>query len=150
MLDSISVNTPPTVTLLSPNGGEPLGGARYRVAWESSDLETPTDKLTHTLLYSTDDGVTWQRRGLLPADVYAADSVTFQPGAIVIVAMGLRAETYVLRSHDDGATWAEGASPEMSPGSTPPSSSSDACSSRRSTKARTSGSLWTARSTWRS
>ena len=60
LLETIDVNTPPTVTLLSPNGGEPLGGARFRVAWESSDLETPTDELTHTLLYSTDDGVTWQ------------------------------------------------------------------------------------------
>lgn len=48
---------PPTVTLLSPNGGETVGTATV-VQW--SDNDTDGNSLTFNLLYSPDNGATWR------------------------------------------------------------------------------------------
>jgi hypothetical protein len=48
----------PTVTLLSPNGGERLTGESAEVRWQASDPDG--DPLTFTLDYSLDSGVHWQ------------------------------------------------------------------------------------------
>jgi hypothetical protein len=58
VVKTVPVTATPVVTLTSPNGGEPLGGAKFPVTWTASDIDS-TD-LTYTLLYSADDGVTWQ------------------------------------------------------------------------------------------
>lgn len=52
-------NTPPTVTLSQPNGGEVLGDANRLVIWDGDDADPNHEPLTYTLLYSTDGGVTW-------------------------------------------------------------------------------------------
>lgn len=58
---------PPTVHLLSPNGGETLTGI-VTVRWDASDADTPDSRrlaegaaagLTFSLQYSTDDGAHW-------------------------------------------------------------------------------------------
>lgn len=49
----------PTVTLLKPNGGENWDGAGpYTVAWHAEDLDG--GPLTTNVLYSADNGATWQ------------------------------------------------------------------------------------------
>ncbi|MCX7854261.1 MAG: hypothetical protein N2383_15950, partial [Caldilineales bacterium] len=48
---------PPMVKLLEPNGGEVLGDLAL-VRWTASDPDG--DPLTYALLYSTDNGATWQ------------------------------------------------------------------------------------------
>jgi len=48
----------PTVSLLSPNGGEQLGGATATVRWHGEDEDG--DPLTYGLDYSTDGGTHWQ------------------------------------------------------------------------------------------
>ncbi|MBN1814927.1 MAG: hypothetical protein JXA14_24015 [Anaerolineae bacterium] len=48
---------PPTVELLAPDGGESLG-KRVEVRWNASDDDH--DELAYNLLYSSDDGATWQ------------------------------------------------------------------------------------------
>lgn len=49
---------PPTVTLLSPNGGEVLDQPEVSVSWTSDDPDG--DLLTFALQYSKDDGATWE------------------------------------------------------------------------------------------
>ncbi len=46
----------PSVTILSPNGGEAIGG-QTTISWTGSDVDS--DDLTYTLYYSADDGATW-------------------------------------------------------------------------------------------
>ncbi len=73
VLDTVAVSATPTVTLLAPNGGNTLAGGDYLVTWESKDADTA--ELTHTLLYSTDDGVTWQTAaGNITAQQYLVDT----------------------------------------------------------------------------
>jgi hypothetical protein len=48
----------PTVTILSPNGGEVLNGATINVNWTASDPDG--DPLTFNLQYSPDGGQTWE------------------------------------------------------------------------------------------
>jgi hypothetical protein len=48
---------PPRVRIIAPNGGETLQG-RSPVTWIARDQNR--DAMTYTLLYSTDDGGTWQ------------------------------------------------------------------------------------------
>jgi hypothetical protein len=47
----------PTVTVLSPNGGEVLGGPTVTVTWDGADLDG--DPLSYVVQYSTDAGGTW-------------------------------------------------------------------------------------------
>lgn len=49
--------TPPTVQLLSPDGGEQFDGEIIPVQWEASDVDG--DELTFRLEYSDDDGDSW-------------------------------------------------------------------------------------------
>lgn len=48
----------PVVQILSPNGGEVIGPDGITVAWSMSDADG--DPLSATLLFSTDNGQTWQ------------------------------------------------------------------------------------------
>ncbi len=48
----------PTVTVLSPNGGETLGGDTIPVSWTASDLDG--DPLTFNMQYSPDNGASWE------------------------------------------------------------------------------------------
>ena len=48
---------PPTVQVISPNGGEVVEGESTVVTWSGSDADG--DPLTFTLLYSADGGETW-------------------------------------------------------------------------------------------
>ncbi len=49
--------TPPSVQVLSPNGGETLTGNEFVVAWEAAD--TDGDPLSFIVQYSPDNGTTW-------------------------------------------------------------------------------------------
>lgn len=58
VLASIAVSEhPPTVTLLSPNGGEILTDT-HTVTWRAADADG--DELHYTLQYSPDGGISWQ------------------------------------------------------------------------------------------
>lgn len=48
----------PTVTVLSPNGGEKLSGSMAEVKWESNDGDGET--LAHIVQYSADGGASWE------------------------------------------------------------------------------------------
>lgn len=48
---------PPTVKLLTPNGGEPLSGDPVQVSWTAADADG--DPLFFNLYYSPDNGATW-------------------------------------------------------------------------------------------
>lgn len=50
--------SPPSVQVLTPNGGETLGGAPWLVQWAGQDPDG--DLLTYLVQYSPDEGVTWQ------------------------------------------------------------------------------------------
>jgi hypothetical protein len=49
--------SPPTVQVLSPNGGELLSGSEAVVSWAGADADG--DSLTYMLEYSADDGAHW-------------------------------------------------------------------------------------------
>ncbi len=49
---------PPSVHVLSPNGGEVLSGATVPVLWTASDVDG--DPLTFNVQYSRDDGSSWE------------------------------------------------------------------------------------------
>ncbi len=74
LLDQILISDhAPTVTLLSPNGGESWGEAEQTVTWSAYDEDD--DPLTFILQYSPDNGVSW-----FPASGYASGtSVTVYP-----------------------------------------------------------------------
>ncbi|MGH7789325.1 MAG: hypothetical protein ACRERC_20815, partial [Candidatus Binatia bacterium] len=48
----------PSVTVLSPNGGERIDGATVPLAWAAFDADG--DPLTFNVQYSVDDGATWE------------------------------------------------------------------------------------------
>ena len=48
---------PPTVKVLSPNGGESLDGDEITVSWEAADADG--DPLSFTVQYSPDNGKSW-------------------------------------------------------------------------------------------
>lgn len=48
----------PTVTVLSPNGNEQLRGGTITVSWTASDIDG--DALSYTVLYSANNGATWE------------------------------------------------------------------------------------------
>ncbi len=50
--------TGPTVTLLTPNGGETVTDDPVTVTWSAADADG--DSLTFAVQYTADDGVTWQ------------------------------------------------------------------------------------------
>jgi hypothetical protein len=57
ILDVLTVSdNPPTVTVLSPNGGESWSGLQT-IRWEAEDLDQ--DPLSFTILYTPDDGRSW-------------------------------------------------------------------------------------------
>ena len=55
------VNEPPSVTVLSPNGGEKwVVGSRQTIRWTAEDDFDMPEELTISLYYSTDGGETWE------------------------------------------------------------------------------------------
>jgi len=50
--------TPPTVTIISPNGGEVLSNSTIRVEWTANDSDG--DTLSFNVQYSPDNGKTWE------------------------------------------------------------------------------------------
>ncbi len=85
---------PPTVTLLTPNGGEQIGANGVTVSWQMADEDG--DPLTAALLFSPDNGASWQtlQTGITDTtsvDVpYALLSGTEQGRMRVLVSDGLR------------------------------------------------------------
>ena len=78
-LDSLWVSdNPPTVTVLTPNGGEVFTDTAV-VSWSAADADE--DPLTYALQYSADDGTTWQavEVGITSTTVYTLD-LTLLPG----------------------------------------------------------------------
>lgn len=51
-------STVPTITLLSPNGGETFSGDTIPVSWSASDADG--DPLAFTVQFSRDNGLTWE------------------------------------------------------------------------------------------
>jgi hypothetical protein len=51
-------SAPPTITLLSPNGGENLTGNTIPISWSASDPDG--DPLTFHIQYSPDNGASWE------------------------------------------------------------------------------------------
>jgi formylglycine-generating enzyme required for sulfatase activity len=51
-------NNPPTVQVLSPNGGEVFDGNQLTIEWIGNDLDG--DNLTYVVNYSSDGGGTWK------------------------------------------------------------------------------------------
>ena len=79
-LDSRLVSTNvPTVTVLSPNGGEVFTDTAV-VSWSAGDADQ--DPLTYVLQYSIDNGATWQAVGvgITSTTVYTLD-LTLLPGS---------------------------------------------------------------------
>jgi hypothetical protein len=74
---TVSANTP-TVTVISPNGGETLNGSSFNVTWTGSDLDG--DPLTYLLEYSTDNGATWDLLGTNIIQTQATIDLTQLPG----------------------------------------------------------------------
>jgi hypothetical protein len=60
----LSGASPPTVTVVRPNGGEVLSGQTAQVRWTASDPDG--DPLSYNVQYSDDNGATWK---LLAVDV---------------------------------------------------------------------------------
>jgi hypothetical protein len=59
ILDSRSASAnAPSVTVISPNGGETLSGSTATLSWVASDPDS--DTLEYTVQYSTDAGVSWR------------------------------------------------------------------------------------------
>ncbi len=57
-LDSRAVSShAPTVTVVSPNGGESLSGSTATISWSASDLDN--DALKYVIQYSSDSGSAW-------------------------------------------------------------------------------------------
>jgi len=57
---SAPANTPPTVDLTDPDGGEDwTGGSGHTIFWNMSDAETATSSLKVWLNYSTNGGLAW-------------------------------------------------------------------------------------------
>jgi hypothetical protein len=61
----VSGATPPTVTIVRPNGGETASGNTILVSWTADDPDG--DLLSYSVQYSDDDGATWT---LLASDVF--------------------------------------------------------------------------------
>lgn len=58
VLTSLSASdNPPTIEVLSPNGGEIINGDTLEITWTSDDLDG--DPLTATVQHSPDNGTTW-------------------------------------------------------------------------------------------
>jgi hypothetical protein len=71
-------STPPSVTVLYPNGGENLTGSSATVRWTASDADG--DPLTYIVQYSKDNGATWQTlASQWPSMTYTLDLTTL-PG----------------------------------------------------------------------
>lgn len=70
----------PSVRVLSPNGGEVLGGVTVPVSWTASDVDG--DPLTFNVQYSRDDGSSWEMVAQdLKATSVALDAINFQAGS---------------------------------------------------------------------
>jgi len=74
---------PPSVTVVSPNGGETLAGPTITVSWTASDPDG--DPLSFNVQYSPDNGATWET----VAQNLTGNSVELDAGNIVSGAQGL-------------------------------------------------------------
>lgn len=50
---------PPSVQLVTPNGGEVLSSETVQITWIASDSDSDSDSLVYALQYSADAGVSW-------------------------------------------------------------------------------------------
>jgi hypothetical protein len=73
----VSANAP-TVQVLAPNGGEVLGSSAL-VRWTASDPDG--DPLTYALLYSADNGATWQTVATQLTETQQTVDLTELPGS---------------------------------------------------------------------
>ncbi|MEZ4730650.1 MAG: hypothetical protein R3E79_26285 [Caldilineaceae bacterium] len=79
LLDTRSVSAnPPGVTVLSPNGGETIDEAGVTVRWVMSDADG--DALAASVLFSPDDGQSWQPLAVNITDTQLALSFAALPG----------------------------------------------------------------------
>jgi hypothetical protein len=65
-------DNPPTVEVISPNGGEALRDGTLEVTWEASD-DDGDDALTFLVQYSPDNGQSWQGVTLVEGPPYEAE-----------------------------------------------------------------------------
>lgn len=82
-------DNPPTVEVISPNGGERLDDGTIEVTWEASDEDG--DSLTFLIQYSPDNGQSWQGVTLvegLPyeAEIEVSELLTGQQAFVRVVA----------------------------------------------------------------
>ncbi len=63
IVEATASATPPTVTVLAPNGGEEFLDGTLEINWEATDADG--DALTFVVQYSSDDGVTWVSLGMV-------------------------------------------------------------------------------------
>lgn len=78
-----AANTPPTITILYPVGGETLNG-KVDIQWSASDPEG--DEITIDIYYSKDNGITWTEiaTGLANTGSYEWDTTTVEDGYYII------------------------------------------------------------------
>ena len=80
ILDEIVMSqNAPTVTVLSPNGGESWEPGVQTIEWTASDLDG--DPLTYQVFYSTDNGTVWSPLALSLTQTYYEVDASFIPGS---------------------------------------------------------------------
>ncbi len=80
LLDEIVMSQhAPTVTVLSPNGGENWTAGVQTIAWTASDLDG--DPLTYQVFYSTDNGTAWRPLALSLTQTYFEIDASLIPGS---------------------------------------------------------------------
>ncbi len=79
LLDSRTVTAhAPNVTVITPNGGETVGEAGVTATWSMSDADG--DSLSATVLFSPDNGQSWQTLAVNITDTQVALSYAALPG----------------------------------------------------------------------
>ena len=70
-------NHTPNIEVIHPNGGEVITNDNFEVSWNSSDMDG--DEIFHTILYSSDNGGTWNSLvNNITAKTYSINSINIQ------------------------------------------------------------------------